>query len=748
MKVQTSAGAMRQLPWIAFPALLVASAFVVGAQRAPRAGEGELQVLDTARDGDPHGMLRSYLQNIASGQLASRKQQIAQISTREQFEARRAEVREKILKLIGPMPTERAPLNLRTVGKLDRGDYRVEKVIYESLPKFYVTADLYVPQTGKPPYPAILYPNGHGDRGKVQTQTECIALAKYGFVVLNYDPIGQGERLIFFDKDLGASKIGPGVLEHQMVGLQSLLAGQSVARYRIWDGMRGIDLLQTLKEVDPKRIGVTGCSGGGTLTVYIAALDDRVKVAAPACYVTSWEDQLDGTGPQDAEQEFPDQLLNGIDHADFVTLFAPKPYLIRSTTEDFFPIEGARKTYEEARRIYSLFGAEDRISWFKEPGTHGTPKANRESMYAWMKHWLKGDPAGPAPEPELHSELEEDLECTPTGQVATSLGGETASSLNIKQFADIVPPRPALKTAAELQHFQARVEESVLRLTRYAKSAEPLNIQSRGEVTREGYRIERLVYDSDRGLHIPALLSVPDPARARAEPVIYVDQDGKASGFTPNGDADHLARLGYTVLALDPAGIGEIETQWGSYSVPWFGQDKVIWLGLMVGRPLTGIRMNDIVRGLDVLSEKKLLTGGRAIVFGKGLIATAVLHAAVLDPRIQGLILQDSLVSYRAIAQTPLHRRIFDAILPGTLSAYDLPDLVAALAPRPVSLVNARSPLGQALSITDMQASYKYAMEAYSSAGAPERFQIHRRRGGGRFGGEWSDLGFDEVLRH
>lgn len=439
----------------------------------------ELQVLDPAKDPEPQRMLRSYLQRIAAEQLASRKEQIARISTREQFEARRAAVRQTILKMIGGLPNERPPLNLRRIGRLDRGDYRVEKIIYESLPKFYVTANLYIPQEGKPPYPAVLYPNGHGQGGKVQTQTECIALAKYGFVVLNFDPIGQGERVIFYDRDLRSSKVGGPTWEHQMVGVQSLLGDQSVARYRIWDGVRGIDLLETLPEVDRKHIGVTGCSGGGTLTTFIAALDDRVQVAAPACYISAWEDQLEGTGPQDAEQQFPDQLLNGVNHADFVTLFAPKPYLIRSTTGDFFPIEGARKTFEEARRIYSLFGAEDRIAWFSEPGPHGTPKANREAMYAWMKRWLKAEPAGPAPEPELRSELEEDLECTPTGQVATSLGGETASSWNIKQFSDVFPPRPALRehggTRAVPKPYQERsaAPHALFPVARPAERSEP-----------------------------------------------------------------------------------------------------------------------------------------------------------------------------------------------------------------------------------------------------------------------------------
>jgi dienelactone hydrolase len=155
--------------------------------------------------------------------------------------------------------------------------------------------------------------------------------------------------------------VGGATVEHQVVRLQNVLAGESIARYMVWDGMRGIDLLESRPEVDRTRIGVAGCSGGGTLTAYLAAIDPRIQAAAPACYITAWEEQLPGTGPQDAEQQFPDQLREGLDHADFATAFAPKPYLIVSTEEDFFPLAGARRAFEETRRLYGLFGAGEKM---------------------------------------------------------------------------------------------------------------------------------------------------------------------------------------------------------------------------------------------------------------------------------------------------------------------------------------------------------------------------------------------------
>jgi acetyl xylan esterase AXE1 len=228
----------------------------------------------------PAGTLRSYLQGIALRQLAARKGLISEVHTPEQFEKRKAEVRHLFLTLMGGLPDERAALNIQKRGTIDRGDYRIEKIIYQSLPHFYVTANLYVPQAEKPPFPAVLQLTGHSLAAKARAsyQTLALGLVKNGFVVLTYDPLGQGERRVYYDATLGDSKVGGTTMEHDMVGIQSLLAGQSIARYMIWDGMRGIDLLQSLSYVDPKRVGISGCSGGGTNRLFGCA-----GRSAPGC---------------------------------------------------------------------------------------------------------------------------------------------------------------------------------------------------------------------------------------------------------------------------------------------------------------------------------------------------------------------------------------------------------------------------------------------------------------------------------
>jgi dienelactone hydrolase len=664
-------------------------------------------------------MLREYLTRTALEQLAARRQAVAQITSRAALEPRRKQFRGDLLRMIGGLPAARTPLNVRITGTLDRSDYRVEKLIFDSQPGVFVTANLYVPKTGNPPYPAVLHSTGHSVSAKARAfyQTLSLGLVKNGFVVLTYDPLGQGERREFYDAVLQDSKVGGTTSEHEMIGIQSLLAGESVARYMIWDGMRGIDLLQSRPEVNRDRIGATGCSGGGTLTTYLAALDERIRVAAPACYISSWEDQLGAdTGPQDAEQQFPDLLKHGYDHADFVAAFAPKPYLICSTDQDFFPLEGARKTYEEAKRIYTLFDAADRIDWFHEPGGHGMPTATREAIYGWMSHWLKDGPRGPAKEPAFETEYEQDLLCTPTGQLATSLGGETLSALNLARFRDLAPARPVRD-----------LRQTVIATTRYDPSRFPPEPRNRGVESRSGYRLEKLLYHTGPGRTVPALLAVPEAADDRRKTLLYTSDRSAVDAFAPGGDLDELSRLGYTVLAIDTAGRGETASTWRSFSDGWFSKsEKEAWLALMTGRTLVGVRVDDIVRGLDLLAERGLLHGGTAVGFGKGLAAVDLLHAATIDARFSALALEDMLVSYRSVARSPIHRQLLDVVVPGVLSRYDLPDLVAADTRRPVWILNAKSPTGSILRREDAAAAYEYAVKAF--AGTPERVRIGLRR--------------------
>ncbi|MGC2297440.1 MAG: acetylxylan esterase [Acidobacteriaceae bacterium] len=283
-----------------------------------------------------------------------------------------------------------------------------------------MTANLYVLE-GDGPHPAVIYTPGHNPAGKLEAWLFAANMARNGIAVLAYDPIGEGERLQYFVPSSNASAAGRPTGEHSEASVQVMLTGDYIARYFVWDAMRGIDYLSARADIDPQRIGAFGCSGGGTVTAYLAALDSRVKAAGIACYITSFDDLLTTIGPQEAEQSIPGFIQQGLGFPDWVETAAPMPYAVISTTEDMFPFEGALKSVDESRRIYALYGAEDRLQWITGPGRHANLWPIYPQIIGFFMRWLEQRTETPTIEP-LPPPPTKDLLCTSTGQVANSLG--------------------------------------------------------------------------------------------------------------------------------------------------------------------------------------------------------------------------------------------------------------------------------------------------------------------------------------
>jgi len=397
----------------------------------------DLSVLrGTASESQYHEMLYSYLLKQAAEHSTKRLARLEAIRSRADFTQWQDVNRHEFLHLIGDLPGDRTPLSPRTVGEVGRDGYTIRKVVFESLPGFYVTANLYVPTTGKGPFPAVISLCGHSENGKAYDayQHLDIGLAKRGYVVLAYDPVGQGERVQYWDFIHHRSLLENPDNQHAMAGIQAYLLGHSIARYFIWDGIRSIDYLTSLPEVDASLIGVAGSSGGGTLATYVGMLDPRVKVACIVTFVTSIPKKIEARardGDGDPEQDIPDLLAARIDHTEFVGMIAPRPVLIGAATQDFFPIAGTRQTFKEAQELYRKIGYPNRIRMveFDQPHTYSKPL--REATYAWFDRWLKGVNGDEAREPPITVEKDATLECTSTGQVVTSLGGKRLYDFNV-----------------------------------------------------------------------------------------------------------------------------------------------------------------------------------------------------------------------------------------------------------------------------------------------------------------------------
>lgn len=618
------------------------------------------------------------------------------LRARQERDGDRETFRNRLIQSIGGFPP-RAPLNARTVGTIELDGYHIEKIVFESQPGFFVTANLYMPAKGHPPFPAILFPIGHELGGKAYPIWQQILgnFAKRGYVALTWDTLGQGERVQHFDEALGDSKVGFGIFEHTILGAQCLLAGDAIARYMIWDGVRALDYLVSRPEVDPRRVGLTGNSGGGTLTAYLAAVDDRFQVAASSCFLTSWEHILETIGPQDAEQCPPGFLGFGYDHIDLVGAFSPKPFLFLSAIKDFFSIRGARRTYQAARKLYGDAGHIERVDMVEANESHGYSSGLRNAAYAWFDRWLKGVKSYHSE--ELIEVLPEDqLWCTRTGQVSTSLGGQTVHSLNrdrVRSLARTVTAQPA-----EIQ-----------RMIRWREVTEDPNVQLYGTERWGELTIEKLVIESEPGIMMPAVIVSRPGSTARRTGVVLASGSGKASAWP---EIAVLAEGGAVVLAVDLRGFGEsrpsTDTK-GAEWTAWFGDYDSAMTAVLLGDSLTGLRAFDIQRAFYVLAKRPDVDPKRIGGVGQGPAAVAMLHAASSGVPFSCLGLDGMLVSYRSVVEAPINRGVFETVVPGALRRYDLPELTALVAPRPVVLIDANSPMGAPLLQSEVRSVYSAA---------------------------------------
>jgi cephalosporin-C deacetylase-like acetyl esterase len=645
--------------------------------------------------------LERYLIRVANEARDRRARAIAAISTRQQVLDRQKTVVAELWKMLGG-PLDRTPLNARVTGTVERPGYRIEKLTFESRPRLYVTANLYVPAgTGR--RPAILGPLGHSANGKAWPSYQKLFsnLARKGYVVLAYDPFGQGERIEYLGSRPGQSALGGGTSEHEYAGRRLILLGANFGLFRAWDGIRALDYLLTRAEVDPDRIGCCGQSGGGTMTQFLAALDSRIRAAVVSMGNTENLAQADVEPPgsaDDAEQNIVPALARGIDRADLLYAFAPKPLLMGITLHDaghtYSPEYAAssRDLFEEYRRAYGLLGAGDRVSLQATTVSHGYVYEMRRATYAWFNQWfdMKG-----ADDDETSQAVETDttLFVTPTGFVTTSFGGETALSMTRKMADEI--PTPSTLSPADVR---SRIR-SVLGVEQ-ARSA-PLASRILATIKKPGHRAEQFEFTSDREIRTPGWLLTPDNAGPSTPTVLYIGDAAAWSSVAEDAFADRLcARGGCRIAVIDVRGRGDCAIGYpprGRFYFPNRITDEayVTWFTLMLGTPLVGGQVYDALRALDYLRSRSDV-GDVVSLVGDGPHGVIALYAAALDERVRGVALRRSVTDYRSLAVAERYAQPFGIYAYGVLPEFDLPDVARAVGPRPVLLLDPVTARGEA----------------------------------------------------
>ena len=679
---------------------------------------------------DYPGMLLAFL----GGRLNALAQQWDQVRSKikcaAEVEERNRFVREKVREMIHGLPA-RSELKPVTAATLERDGYRIENVMFQSRPDFWVTGNLYVPK-GSGPFPAVISPCGHYPRARMEPEYQFayLSLVHSGFVVLAYDPIGQGERRQYWNPRTRETEVASSsTYEHSMPGQVLLMMGEDLTHYRVWDGMRAIDYLLTRPEVDGKRIGCAGHSGGGTLTKFIAAIDERVQCAVINEGGTSnrWPVRFppgSRVGPSDVEQNLFPAALYGIDNPDVHAAIAPRPLLV--LIEDYSPAFDAAA--EHVRTRYRQLGVPEKFSTEEATDPHSWTFKLRLASTGWFCRWFQGR-GGPEREPDFRPEPEELLYCSPNGSIRYAQQGETIFSLMLKKQHQLPPKRQPPRDAAELDAFRSDLRRKVTDLLRYKKSDHPLAVRHLVTTPRRGYRVEKVEFLSEPGIYVPAWVFVPEQRARQASPILWVNEAGKEADGVEFGSLEALARKGQLAIAFDVRGVGETRPQHASersdgFSHLFDADTAMTYMAWYLDQSLFGMRVHDVVRSVDYALSRPDAGHGGLRVIGKGAGALWALFAATLDARITSVIAQQGLLTYSSLATGDRYLHGAHIFLRDVLLSFDLPQVAGAVAGRRLILLSPVDPMKNPVPLAAARRAYQWTQQAYSAAGAAGQFEI------------------------
>ena len=633
---------------------------------------------------DTGNQLKEHIYALSGKAFAKGDQDRDDIRTIAQMKARQAFVRERFIRSVGGLPDSGAPLHDRITGTEYFDGYRIEKIIYESRPGNYVTANLYLPDGLTKPTAAVLFVCGHHGEAKQadEYQIVCQYLVRAGMIVLAQDPIGQGERFSYYEKALGKEIIEHCCPEHDYVGFQNLALGESLARYFVHDAMRSIDYLMARPEVDKDKIGVTGNSGGGTQTSMMMMADERIAAAVPATFIMNRQSYMATGQAQDREQIWPGLTELGIDHEDIVAEMAPKPVLILAVDHDFFPIEGTTRTFNRCKRLWRLFDAEDQLQLFSDYSDHHYTCEMAQKAAAFLaKHLLSKDIARiddkrVKPAPQLS------LRCTRSGQVRGEIEGARfvyhENQDTLKRLSDNRHDQSEAKRQANAVAFlQDKVFKNRSPVELYVKKTWPT-------VELQELLCDSIIWYAQANLFNHAYIFRKFEHGDNPLPVTIALWDGGTARMQAHYEwIRQTCSQDRAVMVLDATGLGMVEQRLihsGQPLLAFYGtmfklNDDLIWLS----DSLAAMRVYDLIKSLDVLSAYRTTSDRETCVYTHGRYSVYADIAGLLDARISSVHSDQPMASYSRFVQSRYYDTtdIAGIVLPGLLQYADLDEIRA-----------------------------------------------------------------------
>jgi dienelactone hydrolase len=637
----------------------------------------EARVLDHESAEDPRDMVLRYLRSIGESAFERRRNAYEELDGQETIADRTTELREWFRDAIGGLP-DRTPLSPHVTDSITCDGYTIDLIHFESHPGVHVTGALYRPSDERfePPYPGVLVPCGHSIEGKAGEpyQKAPALFARNGIVAFVFDPIGQGERTQSrYPEESGG--IRP-TERHNRLNVGEMLVGRNLARTMVWDGIRSLDYLETIPEVDSTRLGCAGVSGGGMQTAYLTALDDRIEAASPVGYIKSYERRLlQGDVASDAEQNVHRQVAYGLLDEELLLMAAPTPILIGlSTGEGNFSPEGTWEVFRAAKRRYGALGCPERIELAEASGQHGWPRPLREASVHWLVRWLREEDRTVTEAPDLSVLPEERLQATPDGRVRSLEGHRSPYERSSTDASTMEPDRATL--------WDSDTPEDPLDLVRNRARIRPLvelptpSVDVRNRRRRDVGTVESLVFETEPGISLPAFSFVPE-RRSTKGPILWLHQDGKHAEAGGGGAIEEAVESGRRVLTVDLRGTGETRQDRFRHYDGRFGTNwSEAYGAYRLGRSFVGMRTEDLLvtaRWLQTDADEPVT------VRATGDLGIPALHAVALEPdQFEALDLIDPPTPWSDVVGSPEAYPI-ENVVPGALQTYDLPDLEASL---------------------------------------------------------------------
>ncbi len=613
-------------------------------------------------------------------------------------------LRQQLLDAWGEFPEQKTALQPRILGTVQCEGYQIEKIIFQTLPDIWMTANAYVPKReGK--LPAVLCVHGHwpGAKQDPHVQARCIGLAKLGFFVLAVDAFGAGERGI-------GKKLGE--YHGEMVAATLLPIGKPLCGLQVYENGRAVDYLLSRSEVDGRRLGITGASGGGNQSMYAGAWDERFKAVVPVCSVGNYQAYL---GTACCLCEVVPGALQFTEEWGVLSMTAPRALMIINATKDGiqFSVPQAKKSIELARPVYGLYGCPENIRHTVFESRHDYNQPMREAMYGWMSLHLKNEGDGtPIPEPEMKLKAPEKLRCFP---------GETRPDnwVTIPEFAyregkKIVDQMVLPATKKEWRNIAAVRRESLKKVLGPTIPQEEMNVT----VEKKSETEERITFKPEPGIVLNLQYDHPR-SRKKKQTVILLHVEEEIS-----------PELNELKKKLLEAGAGvAVPTMRATGSLSW-KRDKIgrapdhntaEW-SLWLGRPLLGQWVLDVRAVLSVL-ESRADGKERFTLIGFGPAGVVAICTAGLDERIQSVATIESLSSW--LTKKPYEKQRLATLAPGIVTkAGDIPHLASLIAPRKLIVVAGVNGEGRLLTPAEQQKQFEQTRIAYQREQAEVNFSL------------------------